>query len=112
VSLIPNIFIDLRETCTLSRGAIKGKDPDWIPDVQTEGLIITSGGKVKEVIVNAYFRDFQLGLGEAAKQYWCSKGRKRMPPTASNPFLLGVLALLLLPHKNLCSYLVRVSWAC
>ena len=43
-------------------------DPDFMPD-QTHKAIKASADGKKEILVNAYWRDFQRGLAKAAKEY-------------------------------------------
>jgi hypothetical protein len=43
--------------------------PDWLPENSRKAIQATGGGKIKEIMVNAYWRDFQRGLAKAAAQY-------------------------------------------
>ena len=44
-------------------------DPDWIPDDSEKAVMSAASAKIKELLVNAYWRDFQRWLAKAADKY-------------------------------------------
>jgi hypothetical protein len=52
------------------QGVVRTRDdPDWMPDKAQKAIQATGGGKIKEILVNSYWRDFQCGLTKAADEY-------------------------------------------